>query len=172
MLALLRCKLRHRQTRILSSPAPCELRVCEKWEVGEKLKRSHFPLSAAVDRPLHKWWGAGSRLLNTKHVIVIQQHRALRTGGGNTLPRPPHVGSTQSRTPGMWRRGHQTRLPWLPMLGGRGQVHAAIYFVAGAEKYETSAIFLFWHRLVFYTTQILRFAKFFLFWSILIKQVT
>ena len=68
--------------------------------------------------------------MNTKHVIVIQ-HRLwpLRTGG-NTRHPWPHVGSREQDT----RNVGDIRLPRLPMLRGRGQVHASVYFVAGAVK--------------------------------------
>ena len=86
---------------ILSSPAPCELRVCEKWEVGEKLKRSHSALFC-YGPTVAQVMGAGSRLVNTKHVIVIQHWAWVLRTRGNTR----HMWTAdRGRTPGMWREG-------------------------------------------------------------------
>ena len=67
--------------------------------------------------------------MNTKHVIVIQHRLGPLRTGGNTRHPWPHVGSTHhtqdTRNVGDIR---------LLMLSGRGQVHASVYFVAGAVK--------------------------------------
>ena len=117
---------------ILSSPAPCELRVCEKWEVGEKLKRSHSALFCY--RPtVAQVMGAGSRLVNTKHVIVIQQHWAwvLRTGGNTRHMWAAHRGGHQECAEG----GHQGWLGY-PCWAGTGSC-CCLLCSCGDIKYQT-----------------------------------
>ena len=107
MLALPHFKLRGRQPRILSSPAPCELRVCEKWEVGEKLKRSHSPL--CYGPTVAQVMGSREPLVEYKTCYC---DTALGLGPENPWKYPPHVDSRQRQdTRNVTREGgirHQT----------------------------------------------------------------